>query len=141
MKDIKLYENAKSQLILQERLYKPINSIQHTIVQQTASAASCIAIYDQATGCFSQLFHYGSVERDLFQDLCNENGPAHIPLLNQQPLLLSEHSTESPSAACQSRTWSAMSASVQRSDFDRTSSSGRSSSPLPWAESSSRTAR
>jgi signal transduction histidine kinase/CheY-like chemotaxis protein/HPt (histidine-containing phosphotransfer) domain-containing protein len=84
-----LNDNEAPSSMLAVRLQQPLDRLLQSIVQQTTSAAACIALYDEPAGGFAQVFHHGDVEPSLLTILCGENGPARSVMLGKQLMLLS----------------------------------------------------
>ncbi len=84
-----LNNNDALSSMLPDRLQQPLDSLLQSIVQQTTSAAACIALYDESAGGFAQVFHHGDVDPSLLSIMCAEHGPAMSVMLCKQVMLLS----------------------------------------------------
>ena len=98
MEQTTLYDNAAPSKLLPVRITQSLDSVLQSVAQQTASAAACIAHYDEAAGCFTQVFHHGDVTPALFTALCGEQGPAMSAMLGKQRVLLSARDENSSDA-------------------------------------------
>jgi two-component system sensor histidine kinase/response regulator len=94
-----LNDNEHPSRLLPTRLQQPLDAMLRSMVQQTASAAACLALYDKSSDGFTQVFQHGDVEPSLLKVLCAEHGPARFAMVNRRQKQLSARDEETSVAA------------------------------------------